>query len=110
MNNSIYDEIRQNINSGVIASLPKERLEQFLAALARAQAYTHFGASEFPRVCETVKTLLIARSNEKSLAPPSPNASIETKSGWIRRNGGVLVLGTLASLLAAALWYLYGPK
>jgi len=108
--NNIYNEIRQNINSGNIASLPKETLEQYSIALARAQAYTHFGASEFPRVCETVSTLLIARSNEKLLTPPHPNASIGTKNGWIHRNGGTLILGILASLLAAALWYVYGPK
>ena len=29
-------------------------------------------------------------------------------SGWIHRNGGNLILGILASLLAAALWFHYG--
>ena len=63
---SIYNEIRQHINSNTISTLPKEKLEQFSDALARSQAHAHFSAPEFPRVCDRVKTLLITRSIENS--------------------------------------------
>ena len=32
--------------------------------LSRPNAYTHFGAREFPQICETVRTLLIVRMSE----------------------------------------------
>lgn len=61
---SIYDEIKQSIGLGKLSTLSKEKLVDYSAALARPQAYAHFGASEFPQVCETIRTLLIVRSND----------------------------------------------
>lgn len=106
----IYQDIRHSINSGSIASLPKDTLARFSAALARSQAYTHFGASEFPQICETVRALLIVRSNEEGLAKkpdptgtPSGNEKNETQ-GWhdkpIGRVGIGLAIGVLVLLAA----------
>jgi hypothetical protein len=38
------------------------------------------------------------------------SSSTETNNGWIHRNGGNLIVGVLASLLAAALWFYYGLR
>lgn len=78
---SIYDEILHNISSGSMASLPAEKLAQFSVALARPQAYTHFGASAFPQICDTVRTLLATRSNEETLSKiPHPTTGPSTNS------------------------------
>ena len=78
---SIYNEIRQHINSGTISALPKEKLEEFFNALARPQAYSYFSSSEFPRVCETVKTFLMQFSqhitkSESEDKPDEPHNSV----------------------------------
>lgn len=102
---SIYSEIRQSINSGAIASLSKDKLAVYSAALARPQAYTHFGASEFPQVCETVKTFLITRSNEEALAKiENPIPQPPTNKPNHLHDIGV---GTLIAVLSAAvIWVL----
>lgn len=103
---AVYLEIQQSIHSGAIASLPKERLAQFSAALARPQAYTHFSAPEFPQVCETVRALLIARSNEEALAKipspaPSPSAAIaNNKRDWHDKPVGRVGIGVGIAVLA----------
>lgn len=59
---SMTDElnaVRDSINSGAIADLPAKRLEEFSVILCRAQAFSHFGASQFPQICETVRTHLV---------------------------------------------------
>ena len=35
---------------------------------------------------------------------------VPTANGWIHRNGSNLMLGVLASLIAAAFWFHYGPQ
>ena len=78
---SVYNEIRQHINSDTISTLPKEKLEEYFNALARPQSYSHFGSSEFPRVCETVKTYLMRFSQnitkqEPENKPDEPHNSV----------------------------------
>jgi hypothetical protein len=53
------EAVRDSINSGAIADLPAKRLEEFSIILCRSQAFTHFGASEFPQICETVRAHLL---------------------------------------------------
>jgi hypothetical protein len=60
----VYLEIRESINSGTVFSLPRERLEQFVAALSEASAFTHFSAPEFPGTCETIRMALSMRVSE----------------------------------------------
>jgi hypothetical protein len=60
----VYLEIQQSVNSGTVFSLSREQLEQFVAALSRASAYTQFSASEFPGTCETVRMALSMRVSE----------------------------------------------
>lgn len=61
---AVYLEIQQSINSGTVFSLPRKKLEQFVSALSRANAFAHFGASEFPGTCETVRMALSMRVSE----------------------------------------------
>jgi len=53
------DDVRESINSGAIARFPIARLEHFAAIICRPQASSHFGASQFPQICETVRTHLL---------------------------------------------------
>ena len=50
---------------GDITACSKTELERFAAMLSRPNAFIHFGASSFPQVCETVRTLLIVRMSEE---------------------------------------------
>ena len=100
---SIYDEIRHCINSGAIASLPKERLEQFLTALARSQAYTHFSSSEFPRVCEAVKTFLAHRLSDDVADKYSRK---KNNDQWWNKPLGITFLAAMRTMLAAGIIYL----
>lgn len=54
-------EIAATIRSGEIFKLPMKKLEQFTVLLASPDAYAHYGASEYPRICETVRIALQAR-------------------------------------------------
>lgn len=60
----VYIEIQQRINSGAVFSLPREKLERFVAALSMSNAFTHFSASGFPGTCETVRMALSIRISE----------------------------------------------
>lgn len=61
---AVYLDIQKNINSGLVFALPRKKLEQFVAALSMANAYSYFGASEFPGTCETVRMALSLRFSE----------------------------------------------
>ena len=108
---SIYSEIRQSINSGEIAKLPKEKLAEYNAALARKQAYTHFGSSEFPQVCDTVRTLFIASSNEKSqdIKNITPSPASDTSKNihtWYQKPVGLIGIGVIIFIIGAISVYL----
>jgi hypothetical protein len=64
-------EIAAAIRSGDIFNLPRKKLEQFTVLLASSDAYTHYGASEYPRICETVKMALQARISEDQNKQPN---------------------------------------
>jgi hypothetical protein len=100
---SVYLEIQQSINSGAVASLSKEKLAQFSAALSRSQAYAYFGASEFPQVCETVRALLIARSTEEALAK-IPNPTPQPSPNNPNRIHDIGVGAIIVVVGAAAIW------
>ena len=104
----IYTEIRHSINSGAIATLPRHKLTEFSVALARSQAYTHFGASEFPQICELVRTLLLASSAGIVPNPTSgPAAAIEDKAkDWHDKPLGKIGIGIFVAVLAFLAIYL----
>ena len=49
---------------GDISKASKAELERFAVMLTRPNAFTHFGRSDFPQVCETVRTLILVRISE----------------------------------------------
>ena len=50
---------------GDISACSKAELERFAVMLSRPNAFTHFGASSFPQICETVRTLILVRMSEE---------------------------------------------
>ena len=61
---TIYQRIQNDIKSGNIFSKPRSILEEYVAALSKAHANSHFGVSEFPGTCETVRMALAIKISE----------------------------------------------
>lgn len=99
----IYSEIQETINSGSVFSLPRATLEKYTAALSQAHAYSHFGASEFPGTCETVRMALSIRVSEDA-------NQLATKQSRIALfiSVGALLFGLVSA--AATLWPLMHPS
>lgn len=64
---NIYQRIQKDIGDGNIFSLTRAKLEEYVAALCRPQAYTHFGKSQFQGVFETVRMALTAKISEEPI-------------------------------------------
>lgn len=60
-----YVALNQQFSGGDISSCSKAELERFAVMLSRPRAYEHFGASSFPQICETVRTLILVRLSEE---------------------------------------------
>ncbi len=99
----MYLEIRQSINSGSVFSLPREKLEQFVAALSRANAFQNFSAPEFPGTCETVRMALSMRVSEDA----NLQAKKESRVALIV-SSVALVAGLVSAI--SALWSLTFPS
>ncbi|MCU6435702.1 hypothetical protein LPB67_18140 [Undibacterium sp. Jales W-56] len=56
---SVLDHLRQQANRDGLASSSSAELENYAAALCHSQAFAHFGAHEYPQLCETVRTHLL---------------------------------------------------
>ena len=61
-----YVQLEHVLAGGDISKATKAELERFAVMLSRPNAYVQFGASSFPQVCETVRTLLIVRMSEEA--------------------------------------------
>jgi hypothetical protein len=61
MNNisSVLDLLRQQANRDGLASASTAELERYATALCFSQAFSHFGAQEYPQLCETVRVHLL---------------------------------------------------
>jgi hypothetical protein len=101
--NSKYSEIKQAINNGSIFSLPRSKLELYVAELSRSQAFSHFGASEFPRICETVRMALSIKVSEDANLQAKRESRIALFVSFT-----ALVVGIVSA--CAALWPLIFPK
>ena len=62
----ILERLKNEALSGALAKASAQTLEEYSAALCHSQAFSVFGASEFPQVCETVRTHLL-RSHIETL-------------------------------------------
>jgi hypothetical protein len=99
----IYSDIKYAINSGAVFSLPRRRLEEFSAALAMSNAYAHFGNSQFPRICETVRMALSLRASEDANAQAKRESRIALIVSSAAFSVGLVSTG-------AALWPLAFPS
>ena len=94
---SIYLEIRRSITTGAVFSLPREKLEQFVAALSMTNAYAHFSAPEFPATCETVRMALSMKISEDTNLQAKRESRIALKV-----SAAALAVGVISAF--AALW------
>jgi len=62
----VLERLKREAFSGALAKASRSELEEYSAALCHSQAFSVFGANEFPQVCETVRTHLL-RSHIESL-------------------------------------------
>lgn len=60
-----YGSLNAVFSGGDISASSKQELERFAVMLSRPNAFTYFGASSFPQICETVRTLLMVRMSEE---------------------------------------------
>lgn len=61
-----YVKLGHMFAGGDISKASKSELERFAVMLSRPSAFTHFGKSDFPQVCETVRTLILVRISEEA--------------------------------------------
>jgi hypothetical protein len=52
-------KLKKESLSGALAKAPLSELEEYSSALCHSQAFSYFGASEFPQICETVRIHLL---------------------------------------------------
>ena len=63
---SDYVELSHVFAGGDISKASKAELERFAVMLSRPTAFTNFNESDFPQICETVRTLILVRISEES--------------------------------------------
>lgn len=61
-----YVELGHMFAGGDISRASKSELERFAVMLSRPSASRHFGKSDFPQACETVRTLILVRISEEA--------------------------------------------
>lgn len=93
----IHMQIQQSINSGTVFSLPRSKLEEFVAFLSRPRIFEHFSASEFPATCETVRMALAMRVSEDA----NEQAKRESRIA-LNVSSAALAVGLVSA--GAALW------
>lgn len=94
-----YVELGHRFAGGDISKASKSELERFAVMLSRPSAFTHFGKSDFPQVCETVRTLILVRISEDANREASRISTIALC---------VSIVALLASIVqaVAAIWQL----
>ena len=96
-------ELKKAINTGEVFSLSRERLEQFVAALSHPQAFSLFGTSEFPAICQTARQALALKISEDA----NQQAKKESRLALIIACMALLA-GTVQAV--ASLWPLVYPS
>jgi hypothetical protein len=91
----LLSDVAKEINSGNIATLPRDRLEQFAAALCNPLAPLHFSGSLYAQVCETVRLGLIVRISEDNNAEATRISKIA-----LRISSLALVIGLIQTLVS----------
>lgn len=61
-----YVSLSHIFAGGDISKASKAELERYAVMLSRPNAFQHFGASGFPQICETVRTLIQVRMSEEA--------------------------------------------
>ena len=93
--------LRREAFSGSLSNASTEKLNEYAAALCHSQAFSMFGAHEFPQVCETVRIHLLRAHIEVLQKHITTLDEKNTRLSWL-----VIVL-TVASLIGTAsqIWY-----
>lgn len=61
-----YVELQHVFAGGNISKASKTELERYAVLLSRPHAYSHFGSSQYPQMCDSVRTLIMARISEEA--------------------------------------------
>lgn len=61
-----YVELTHVFAGGDVSKASKAELERFAVMLSRPTAFTNFNESDYPQICETVRTLILVRISEES--------------------------------------------
>ena len=96
-------QLQQEALSGGLGNASAETLDAYAAVLCHSQAFSHFGAHEFPQICETVRIHLLRAHIARLQAHITALDAKNTKLSWL-----VVVL-TVASLFGAGgqIWFAY---
>lgn len=103
MNEQLQAEIIHAVNSGKIYKLPKEKLEQFHAALSTANAYTYFGVHQYKNYKEIVKSILAELAQHESAHQIA--SSINNNQKWWNKPVSVIFFGAMGAVLAALIFW-----
>lgn len=97
----ILSQLKRETFSGNLANASTEKLNEYAASLCHPQAFSVFGAHEFPQICETVRIHLLRAHIEVLQNHITSLDGKNTKLSWL-----VVVL-TIASLIGTAsqIWY-----
>lgn len=98
-----YVNLSNLFAGGDISKVSKAELERFAVMLSRPKAFEHFGASSFPQICETVRTLILVRISEEANREASRISTIALY---------ISIVALAASLIqaSAAIWQLAFPS
>jgi hypothetical protein len=94
-----YLKLSHLFDGGDISQCSKQQLERFAVMLSRSNAFTHFGASGFPQVCETIRTLLIVRMSEEQNKQASRESRIALMISLV-----ALLAGLVQAVVAVVQW------
>lgn len=88
-----YLALNHLFSGGDISSCTKAELERFAVMLSRPRAFEHFGASSFPQICETVRTLILVRMSEEQNVQARRESRLALIIAWAALFAGMVQAG-----------------
>ncbi|WP_281783403.1 hypothetical protein [Sinimarinibacterium flocculans] len=100
------ERLKREAMSGALSQASSQQLEEYSAALCHPQAFSHFGAHEFPQVCEAVRIHLLRAHIEKLQNHITLLDAKNTRlSWWVIALAAMALITGLAQIAVASLPY-----